>query len=514
MDQVRSYDLLVIGGGINGAGIARDAAGRGLKVLLVEQDDLASGTSSASSKLVHGGLRYLEQYEFRLVRESLAEREVLLRLAPHIIWPLRFVLPHDVGLRPAWMIRAGLFLYDHLASRSRLPGSRGLDLKRDPAGAPLKSAFTHGFAYSDCWVEDSRLVVLNALDAAERGATIRTRCRFVSAAPEHGRWSATIRGSGGQAETVLARVLVNAAGPWVEQVLRQGVGRSGPRRLRLVKGSHIVVPRVHHGDEAYILQHRDRRIVFVIPFEQNFSLIGTTDEFFEGDPAHVMIDAAETAYLCEAASRFMKEPVRPEHVVWSYAGVRPLYDDAAADPSTMTRDYAFEVAAGEGQPPLLSVFGGKITTYRRLAEHALAKLQPFLPSLGGSWTAGAPLPGGDIPDGDFAAFHAGLRRQRPWLPPALARRLARAYGSRVEDLLGGATRLQDLGRDLGPGLGLTEREVEYLVQEEWARTAEDILWRRSKLGLHGGPGLAASLTDHLAQVRADAVPVNSRRQRA
>ena len=512
MDQGQSYDLLIIGGGINGAGIARDAAGRGLKVLLVEQDDLASGTSSASSKLVHGGLRYLEQYEFRLVREALAEREVLLRLAPHIIWPLRFVLPHDAGLRPAWMIRAGLFLYDHLASRSRLPGSRGLYLKGDPAGAPLKGAFTRGFAYSDCWVEDSRLVVLNAIDAAERGATIRTRCRFVSATAEHGRWTATIRCNAGQPETVLARVLVNAAGPWVEQVLRQGLGRSGSRRLRLVKGSHIVVPRLHDGEHAYILQNPDGRIVFVIPFEQRFSLIGTTDEFFEADPAQVAIGAAETGYLCEAASRFLKEPVRPEHVVWSYAGVRPLYDDAAADPSTMTRDYAFDIASGEEQPPILSVFGGKITTYRRLAEHALTKLQPFFPGLGNSWTARAPLPGGDIPDGNFEAFHAGLRQQRPWLPPALARRLARAYGGRIEDLLGGAMRLQDLGRDLGAGL--TEREVEYLVWEEWARTADDILWRRSKLGLHGGGGLAASLADHLAQMRAEAIPFKSRRERA
>jgi glycerol-3-phosphate dehydrogenase len=504
MDQGQPYDLLITGGGINGTGIARDAAGRGLKVLLVEQNDLASGTSSASSKLVHGGLRYLEQYEFRLVREALAEREVLLSLAPHIIWPLRFVLPHDAGLRPVWMIRAGLFLYDHLASRSRLPGSRTLDLRHDPAGTPLKAAFTRGFAYSDCWVEDSRLVMLNALDAAERGAMVRTRCRFVSAIPHHDRWTATIQSTSGGAETVEARILVNAAGPWVDGVLRQGLRQTGPRRLRLVKGSHIVVPRLYHGEQAYILQNADRRIVFVIPFEEHFTLIGTTDEFFDGDPGQVAISAAERDYLCQATSRFLKEPVRPGDVVWSYAGVRPLHDDATADPSTMTRDYAFDVAAGEGRPPVLSVFGGKITTYRRLAEHALAKLQPYLTDLGGPWTGQAALPGGDIPRGDFEAFYAEFFRQRPWLPPDLARRLARAYGTRVDKLLGGAARLGDLGRDLGAGL--TEREVDYLCREEWARTAEDILWRRSRLGLHGGAALAANLTDYLARARAEAVP--------
>jgi glycerol-3-phosphate dehydrogenase len=497
MDPGRPYDLLIIGGGINGVGIARDAAGRGLKVLLVEQNDLASGTSSASSKLVHGGLRYLEQYEFRLVREALAEREVLLSLAPHIIRPLRFVLPHDASLRPMWMIRAGLFLYDHLAPRSRLPASQTFDLGRHPAGRVLKPAFTRGFAYSDCWVEDSRLVVLNALDAAERGARVRTRCRFVGAAPHQDRWRVTIAGSSGQAETVEARILINAAGPWVDEVLRQGLGRIGPNRLRLVKGSHIVVPRIYAGEQAYILQNPDRRIVFVIPFEQHFTLIGTTDEFFNGDPGQVAISAAETAYLCEAASRFLNEPVRPEHVVWSYAGVRPLYDEAGADPSTMTRDYAFDVAAGGGRPPVLSVFGGKITTYRRLAEHALAKLQPFLKDQGPPWTGRAPLPGGDMPGGDFEAFYASLCSQKPWLPPNLAQRLARAYGTRVYKLLGGAARLEDLGRNLGAGL--TEREVEYLMRDEWARTAEDILWRRTKLGLHGGAALTANLADHLAR---------------
>ena len=503
MDKGQPYDLLIVGGGVNGAGIARDAAGRGLTVMLVEQDDLAGGTSSASSKLVHGGLRYLEQYQFRLVRESLAEREVLLSMAPHIIRPLRFVLPHDAGLRPAWMIRAGLFLYDHLAPRSRLPGSCALDLRRDPAGGPLKPAFTRGFAYSDCWVEDSRLVVLNALDAAERGATIRTRCRFVSAISEHDRWTTTIQTRSGASETDAARLHVNAAGPWVDQVLRKGLGRSGPRRLRLVKGSHVVVPRLFEGEHAYILQNPDRRIVFLIPFEGRFTLIGTTDEFFDGDPGEVAISSGETDYLCKAAGRFLKEPVRPERVVWSYAGVRPLYDDASADPSVMTRDYVFDLAGGEGDPPVLSVFGGKITTYRRLAEHALLKLQPFLPGLAGPWTGRTPLPGGDIPDGDVDAFHAKLCRDKPWLPPDLAGRLVRAYGTRVEGLLGEARRLDDLGRDFGAGL--TEREVAYLVREEWARTADDILWRRSKIGLTGGAAVRADLTGHLAQIGADAL---------
>lgn len=490
------YDLLIIGGGINGAGIARDAAGRGLRVLLVERDDLANGTSSRSSKLVHGGLRYLEQYEFRLVREALAEREVLLSIAPHVTRPLTFVLPHDSGLRPAWMIRAGLFLYDHLAKRSRLPGSRSLDLGRAPEGKPLKPVFRRGFAYSDCWVDDSRLVVLNAIDAHERGAVIRPRCRFLSATPENGLWAARIRPVGNEPETVLARVLVNAAGPWVEQVLHDGLHLPRPRNLRLVKGSHIVVPRLYPGEQAYILQNPDRRVVFVIPFEQRFTLIGTTDIPFDGDPAQVAISAEETAYLCDAASRFLTIPVRPAEVAWAYSGVRPLYDDASADPSTITRDYVFDIMAGEGGPPVLSVFGGKITTYRRLAEHALAKLRPLLPAHNGPWTSHAPLPGGDVPGGDCTAFAATLQSGAPWLPAELARRLARTYGTRAERLLQGASGLADLGRDLGAGL--TEREVAYLVEHEWARTADDILWRRSKLGLAGDAALGSRLDDYLA----------------
>jgi glycerol-3-phosphate dehydrogenase len=493
---VSVFDLLVVGGGINGAGIARDAAGRGLKVLLVEQDDLASATSSASSKLIHGGLRYLEQYEFRLVREALGEREVLLSVAPHIIWPLTFVLPHDPSLRPAWMIRAGLWLYDHLARRARLPGSRALDLRRDPAGEPLRPDYTRGFAYADCWVEDSRLVVLNALDASERGAEIRTRCRFVEGRPDGDHWSAVIEARGGRPEPLRTRAIVNAAGPWVEQVLRAGLGRNAPARVRLVKGSHVVVPRLYAGEQAYIFQNTDKRVVFVIPYERDFTLIGTTDVPFEEEPGSVKITPDETAYLCEAANRFLRRPVSPGDVVWTYSGVRPLYDeDASATASTVTRDYTFDLQAPGGGPPLLSIYGGKITTYRRLAEHALDKLSPSFPGLGPSWTASAPLPGGDLPGGDFDTFLAELQSRHPWLGAPLARRLARAYGTRAVRLIGDARSLADLGRDLGAGL--TEREVAYLVDTEWAQTAHDILWRRSKLGLHGGAKLAEALTRHL-----------------
>ncbi len=444
-------DLLIVGGGINGAGIARDAAGRGLSVVLCEQDDLASATSSASTKLIHGGLRYLETFEFRLVREALIEREVLLRAAPHIIWPLSFVLPHDRGLRPAWMVRLGLFLYDHLGGRDRLPGSYGIDLRDDPAGAPLKSSFTKAFCYSDCWVEDSRLVVLNALDAAERGAEILTRTRLTAARRIDGLWQATLEPrTGGPVRRVAARALVNAAGPWVVEVQGKVPGAKRGSGLRLVKGSHIVVPRMSAGEQAYIFQNPDRRIVFAIPYERDFTLIGTTDLPFTGDPGAVAISAEETAYLCESINRYFTKPVTAEDVVWSYSGVRPLYDDLRESSSAVTRDYVFDVDLGTGgdaaadaanAAPLLSIFGGKITTYRKLAEHALDKLlsqlgpgRPVRPA----WTERATLPGGDLPGADFDAFLAGLRAARPWLPAALAHRLARAYGTRVEALLGSA----------------------------------------------------------------------------
>ena len=480
-------DLLIVGGGINGAGIARDAAGRGLSVVLCEQSDLASATSSASTKLIHGGLRYLETYEFRLVREALVEREVLLRAAPHIIWPLGFVLPHNKGLRPAWMVRLGLFLYDHLGGRQELAGSYGIDLRRDPAGRPLKESFTKAFCYSDCWVEDSRLVVLNALDAHERGAQILPRTRLAAAQRIDGLWQATLEpAGGGPARRVTARALVNAAGPWVTDVQGRTAGTERGSGLRLVKGSHIVVPRLVDGAQAYILQNLDRRVVFVIPYEQDFSLIGTTEVPFTDDPAMAAISPDETRYLCEAVNRYFRRPVSPREVVWSYSGVRPLYDDMRDNVSAVTRDYVFDVDPGTGGvsgrgAPLISIFGGKITTYRKLAEHALDKLLPLLGCGRAAWTKTAPLPGGDMPASDFEVFLSGLKIARPWLPEDLARRLARAYGTRVEVLLGTARALADLGEDLGGGL--TEAEADYLIRHEWVSDAEDILWRRSKLGL-------------------------------
>jgi len=507
-------DLLIVGGGINGAGIARDAAGRGLSVVLCEQNDLASATSSASTKLIHGGLRYLETYEFRLVREALIEREVLLRAAPHIIWPLQFVLPHNSGLRPAWMVRLGLFLYDHLGGRERLPGSYGIDLRQDSAGAPLRSDFTKAFCYSDCWVEDARLVVLNAVDAAERGAEILPRTKLTAARREGGLWRATLESrnldgtpGNGPPRQVVARALVNAAGPWVVDIQDKVPGAKRGSGLRLVKGSHIVVPRRSAGPQAYIFQNPDRRIVFAIPYERDFTLIGTTDLPYQGDPGAVAISAEETSYLCEAVSRYLIEPVAPGDVVWSYSGVRPLYDDLRDSVSAVTRDYVFDVDSGSGDSdgdgaPLLSIFGGKITTYRKLAEHALDKL---LPRLGAgrpprpAWTERATLPGGDLPNADFEAFLSTFQAGRPWLPADLAHRLARAYGTRVEAVLGSARSLADLGENLGSGLH--EAEVDYLMDREWARSAADVLWRRSKLGLHLPQSGAARLADWIAQRR-------------
>jgi glycerol-3-phosphate dehydrogenase len=475
-------DLLVIGGGVNGTGIARDAAGRGLSVLLCEQDDLAQHTSSASSKLIHGGLRYLEHYEFRLVREALIEREVLLRLAPHIIWPLRFVLPHSPEQRPAWMIRLGLFLYDHLGGRERLPGSARLDLAHDPLGAPLKDRFGTGFTYADCWVEDSRLVVLNAMDAAERGAEILTRTRCAAAERAERHWQVTLQPrDGGAPRMVQTRALINASGPWVSRLLTEQLGRPALKKVRLVKGAHIVVPRLYDHASPYILQHTDGRVVFVIPYEQDFSLIGTTDSDYRGDPAEVAVTEGEIDYLCTAVSRYLKQPVTPDQVRFAYAGVRPLYDDATGDVSAVTRDYAFDLDT-QGGAPLLSVLGGKITTYRKLAEHALAKLQPLSGFDRRTWTHAQPLPGGDMPGADFDRFLAALIARYGWLPSALTRRYARAYGTRALRLLDGAAALRDLGEHFGDGL--YEAEVDYLMRHEWAVTEEDILWRRSKLGLH------------------------------
>jgi glycerol-3-phosphate dehydrogenase len=499
MSQTQPVDLLIIGGGINGAGIARDAAGRGLSVLLVEQHDLAAHTSSASTKLVHGGLRYLEYYEFRLVREALMERERLLAMAPHIIWPLEFVLPHSRAQRPAWMVRMGLFLYDHLARRKRLPASRAVRFAAGghPAGAILKPDYRRGFTYADCWVEDSRLVVLNALDAAERGAEILVRTKLVSARPEAGFWQAVIE-SDGIRRRVTARAMVNAAGPWVGDILSAKLGRNQAKSVRMVKGSHIIVPRLYAGDFAFILQNPDKRIVFAVPYEHDFTLIGTTDIPHEGDPAAVTISAEETAYLCESVSRYFRTPVTPADVVRSYSGVRPLYDDHAENASAVTRDYVLDVTGGNGEPPLLSVFGGKITTFRKLAEHALEKLLPAMRRpVGAGWTAQAALPGGDIED--FDDYLATVIANYPGFPETFLHRLVRAYGTRAGRILGDAVTPEDLGEDFGGGL--TAAEVDYLTQQEWAREAEDILWRRSKLALRVPDGTAARLADYLVAAR-------------
>jgi glycerol-3-phosphate dehydrogenase len=478
-------DLAIIGGGINGAGIARDAAGRGLSVHLVEQGDLGGATSSASTKLIHGGLRYLEHYAFRLVREALEEREVLWSIAPHIVWPLRFVLPHHKGLRPAWMLRLGLFLYDHLGGRTKLPGTRTLDLRHDAAGAALRDGFTRGFEYSDCWVEDSRLVVLNARDAASRGAVIETRTRCLSAAREEGAWTLTLAGADGTGRRQLrARALVNAAGPWVADVLAGVAHVNAPAAVRLVQGSHIVVPRLFAHDRCYILQNTDRRIVFAIPYETDFTLIGTTDRDWTGDPGAVTASAEEVAYLCAAVSAYLKRPVSPEDVVWTYSGVRPLYDDGASAAQEATRDYVLSLDAPQGQPALLSIFGGKITTYRRLALSALDALGPHLPPHHGAakgWTGRTPLPGGDFATDGFDTLVADLAGRHAFLAPEQASRLARAYGTDARTLLDGARTGADLGQDFGAGL--TEAELRFLARTEWARTGDDVLWRRSKLGL-------------------------------
>jgi glycerol-3-phosphate dehydrogenase len=478
------YDLAVVGGGINGTGIARDAAGRGLKVLLLEQGDLAGATSSASTKLIHGGLRYLEHYEFRLVRKALAEREVLLRAAPHIVWPLRFVLPHHAGLRPWWMVRAGLLLYDHLGGRSILPPTRVVDLRQDPVGTPLKPEFTSGFEYSDCWVDDARLVVLNARDAALRGADIRTRTACVSARGVDGIWSLALS-SGDEARS---KVLVNATGPWVSRFLSRGLGHHTPTRVRMVKGSHIVVRRLFQHDRCYIFQNRDGRICFAIPYERDFTLIGTTDEDYEGDPYAAAVSPAEEAYLLSAAGGYLRTPIDPASIVWRYAGVRPLRDDGSDKAQEATRDYVLEL---EGSPPVLSVFGGKITTYRRLAETAMAKLGRFFPGLPRPWTAGASLPGGDFPPDGMAALRDSFLNRFPFLARETAERFVRGYGTLTAEMLGDARSAGDLGGVIGADL--TEREAAWLMRTEWARTAEDILWRRTKLGLRFGAGERAAL---------------------
>jgi glycerol-3-phosphate dehydrogenase len=475
------YDLLVIGGGINGAGIARDAAGRGLKVLLAEKDDLASHTSSLSTKLIHGGLRYLEHYEFRLVAEALSEREVLLKVAPHIIEPMRFVLPHEPHLRPAWMIRCGLFLYDHLGGRKTLPSSFGVDLETSRWGAGLKDSFHKGFVYSDARVDDARLVVLNAMSARELGADIRVRTRLASAKRENALWRATLIDGAGGRDDVFARALVNAAGPWVKELLDQISPDSVRADVRHVKGSHIVVPRVHAESHAYILQNSDKRIVFIIPYEQDFSLIGTTDVPVV-DYQAPSISSDEIGYLCSIANAYLARPVAAADIVWTYSGVRPLYDDGSEDPSAVTRDYVLKLDGGDGGAPLLSIFGGKITTYRKLAEHALGQLSPFFPAMQANWTDRGPLPGGDLPPGGLAAYERTLAAQHATLPSALLSALARRHGTRAAGILAGARVPSDLGAHFGHTLYAAE--VDYLVAQEWAVEADDVVWRRTKCGLH------------------------------
>ncbi|GAC1030292.1 glycerol-3-phosphate dehydrogenase [Pseudomonas sp. No.21] len=485
------YDLAVVGGGINGVGIAADAAGRGLSVFLCEKDDLAQHTSSASSKLIHGGLRYLEHYEFRLVREALAEREVLLAKAPHIVRPMRFVLPHRPHLRPAWMIRAGLFLYDHLGKREKLPGSRGLKFG---AGSPLKADIARGFEYSDCWVDDARLVVLNAMAARERGAHVHTRTRCVSARRSKGLWHIHLERADGTLLSIRARALVNAAGPWVAKFIKDDLKQKSPYGIRLIQGSHIVVPRLYEGEHAYILQNEDRRIVFAIPYLERFTLIGTTDREYQGDPAKVAISAEETAYLLDVVNRHFKQQIGEKDILRTYSGVRPLCDDESDDPSAVTRDYTLSLEAHPGEAPLLSVFGGKLTTYRKLAESALAQLAPFFPNAKPSWTASQPLPGGEQMNSQ-ADLAEALCNRFGWLPDSLARRWAGTYGSRTWAMLDGVQNLTDLGEHLGSGL--YAREVDYLCREEWATGLDDILWRRTKLGLFMTPGQQERLAQYL-----------------
>ncbi len=476
------FDLAIVGGGINGTGIARDAAGRGLRVLLLEQHDLASGTSSASTKLIHGGLRYLEHGWFRLVREALVEREIMLRMAPHLIRPMRFVLPSEPGMRPAWLLRLGLFIYDHIGGRRILPPTVTLDLADHRLGAPLKPSYRRGFEYSDCRADDARLVVLNAVDAAERGAVIRTRTRCIGA--DRGEaWRLTLEVRG-RRDIATARALVNATGPWIKLFTESVLRASAPSLARLDRGSHIVVRRLFDHDHGYIFQTRDARFVFALPFEQDFTLIGTTDQGFTGDPSGVKATAEEISYLCSAANRYFRVSIAPADVVWSFSGVRSLYDDGSRKGQDVTRDYALMLDASPGAAPLLSVFGGKITTYRRLSEHALDLLAKVI-AAGPAWTRDSRLPGGEFPYNGVESLVTRTRRSRPFLSEGLARRLVSAYGTRVERVLGAARRMEDLGPCLGADL--TAAEVRYLMEREWAQTEDDVLWRRSKLGLRFSP---------------------------
>jgi glycerol-3-phosphate dehydrogenase len=519
-DEDAVSDLIVIGGGINGCGIARDASGRGLTVTLVEMNDLASATSSASTKLFHGGLRYLEYFEFRLVREALVERETLLRAMPHISWPMRFVLPYHPsmrfesetptskllntfmpwmkGRRPAWLIRLGLFLYDHLGGRKILPGTSSVDLRENPEGNPLKAKFVRAYEYSDCWVEDSRLVALNARDAAARGARILTRTKLVKAASAESTWTVTLEDTEtGVRRTRRARMLVNAGGPWVAEIIRGKLGRNSGERVRLVRGSHIITRKLYDHGKCYFFQGSDGRIIFAIPYETDFTLIGTTDSEHADPSEQPACSEAERDYLLGFASEYFEQPLRAEDIVWSYSGVRPLYDDGSKSATAATRDYVLRIDTSDGAP-VLNVFGGKITTYRRLAESALEKISTLFPEANAPWTAGVPLPGGNFPVGDFERLVVELRSSSPFLTERWARRLVRAYGTEAREMLDGAQQETELG--ISFGASLTEREVRWLMEKEFARTAEDVIWRRSKLGLRFTPDAVSTLS---AWIRAE-----------
>jgi len=476
------YDVFIIGGGVNGCGIARDAVGRGYSVCLAEMNDLASGTSSWSSKLIHGGFRYLEHYEFRLVREALSEREVLLSAAPHIIWPMRFVLPHHKDMRPAWLLRLGLFLYDHIGKRKLLPGTKTVDLKTAAVGKPLKPLFSKGFEYSDCWVNDARLVVLNAQDAANRGAVIETRTQVTEAIRAGDKWQVTTKDlASGEVKIRLASIIINAAGPWVDRVLGNALGVNNATNVRLVQGSHIIVPKIHEHDRAYIFQNADERIIFAMPYERDYTLIGTTDQDFEGDPADVKITNGEIKYLCDAASEYFRSTITEDQIVWTYSGVRPLFDDGATAAQEATRDYVLRVDGEANAPKVVNIFGGKITTYRKLAESMLEKIEQVIGKRKPSWTANATLPGGDFAPSEFDQHVMQLKQKYSFLSQDLAWRLVRSYGTNASILLGDAKTLQDLGVDFGKEL--YEKEVQYLMAYEWAVSADDVLWRRTKLGI-------------------------------
>lgn len=492
-------DLLVVGGGINGVGVARDAIGRGLSVTLLDSGDLAGATSSYSSKLIHGGLRYLENFEFRLVSEALAERETLLTIAPHLVWPARFIMPHVPELRPRWMIRTGLFLYDHLGRRTRLQGSSGVRLDSGTYHDGLRNDYRHGFIYSDCRTDDARLVIANAIDAQQRGANILPRTALISAQRHHDHWAAQLSNG----TTINARFIVNAAGPWVKEVLNRRLMVPSSDAVRLIRGSHLVMPKLYAGDHAFILQNDDRRVIFMIPYEGRFTLVGTTDVAETGDPAHPLATDAEAEYLCRAVGRYLVKQPHPADALHRFAGVRPLYDDGSGDPSSITRDYTLRVDHEHDAAPVLSIFGGKLTTYRRLAETVVDKLEPFFagnarhahPQASG-WTGKQLLPGGDFGDGGLTGFRAALAGTYPWLDPSLCLSLLRRHGSRIHAVLDGAQCMSDLGRQFGGNL--TEREVHWFRVHEWAISADDILWRRSKCGLHMSAEQRSAFSDYIA----------------